>query len=86
MSQTNLNVRMDADLKNRFDKLCSDIGMNMTTAVNIFASAAVRQQRIPFELSADPFYAESNMKYLKKVISDIETGRAKLAEHDLIED
>ena len=39
-----------------------------------------------FEVSADPFYSESNMKYLEKVITDIESGRAKLVEHELIED
>ncbi len=33
----------------------------------------------------EEFYSESNMKYLEKVISDIDEGRAKLAEHDLIE-
>ena len=32
------------------------------------------------------FYSESNMKYLEKVITDIESGKAKLVEHDLIEE
>ena len=45
-----------------------------------------REKRIPFEVSVDPFYSESNMAYLKKVITDIESGKANLAEHDLIED
>ncbi|MEG1942852.1 MAG: type II toxin-antitoxin system antitoxin, RelB/DinJ family, partial [Angelakisella sp.] len=53
--------------------------MNMTTAINVFVKMAVRERRIPFEISAaaDPFYSESNMNYLKKVVSDIETGKAK---------
>ena len=41
---------------------------------------------MPFEISADPFYSESNMKHLEKIISDIDAGRAKLVEHGLIED
>lgn len=44
------------------------------------------EKRIPFDVSADPFYSESNMAYLKKVIDDIESGKAALVEHELIED
>ena len=54
MAQTTLNVRMDDELKQQFDALCSDIGMSMTTAVCIFAKKAVRERRIPFELTAEP--------------------------------
>ena len=46
----------------------------------------IKEKRIPFEITADPFYSESNMKYLEKVIADIESGKAKLVEHDLIEE
>ena len=53
MPQTTLNIRIDADLKKQFDLLCSDIGMNMSTAISIFAKKAVRERRIPFELTAD---------------------------------
>jgi len=52
MSQVAFSVRMESDLKERFEKLCDDLGMNMTTAFNIFARTAVREQRIPFEVSA----------------------------------
>ncbi|MEG0770555.1 MAG: type II toxin-antitoxin system RelB/DinJ family antitoxin [Clostridia bacterium] len=80
MAQTNVSIRMDEDLKKQFDTFCTEIGMNMTTAINVFVKKAVKEQRIPFEISAavDPFYSESNMKYLNKVVSDIETGKAKL--------
>lgn len=86
MSQVvNVNFRMDAELKKSMEEVCSDIGINLTTAFTIFAKKVSRERRIPFELSADPFYSESNMKYLEKVISDIDEGRAKLVEHDIIE-
>jgi len=81
----NVNFRMDAELKKSMEEVCSDIGINLTTAFTIFAKKVSREKHIPFELSADPFYSESNMKYLEKVISDIDEGRAKLVEHDLIE-
>lgn len=86
MSQVvNVNFRMDAELKKSMEDVCSDIGINLTTAFTIFAKKVSRERRIPFELSADPFYSESNMKYLEKVISDIDEGWAKLVEHDIIE-
>ena len=39
----------------------------------------------PFEVSADPFYSESNINHLRQIVHDIDTGKAKLTEHDLIE-
>lgn len=81
-----VNFRMDADLKKSMEQTCQEMGMSMTTAFTIFATKVSREKRIPFEISADPFYSESNMKHLSKVISDIETGKAKLVEHGLIEE
>ena len=52
MAQANLNIRMDSDLKKQFEAFCSDMGMTMTTAINIFAKKAVRENRIPFEVGA----------------------------------
>lgn len=51
MAQTNLSIRMDSELKKQFDAFCSDMGMTMTTAICIFAKKAVREYRIPFEIS-----------------------------------
>lgn len=81
----NVNFRMDEELKKSMEEVCSDMGMTMTTAFTIFAKKVSREKRIPFEVSADPFYSESNMKYLEKVIADIDAGRAELVEHDIIE-
>ena len=52
MAQATFSVRMDETLKKQFDALCQDFGMNMTTAINVFARAVVRQRRIPFEISS----------------------------------
>ena len=86
MAQAMVNFRMDADLKKSMEQTCQEMGMSMTTAFTIFATKVSREKRIPFEISADPFYSESNMKHLSKVISYIETGKAKLVEHELIEE
>lgn len=55
----NINIRMDANLKKQFEAFCADMGMTMTTAVNIFARKAVRENRIPFEISGDVPNAET---------------------------
>ena len=52
MAQSTFSVRMDSNLKKQFDNLCSDFGMNATTAFNIFARAVVRERKIPFEITS----------------------------------
>lgn len=59
MAQTNINIRMDEDLKKEFDRLCNELGLNMTTAFNIFARTVVRQKAIPFAVSLDTPNAET---------------------------
>ena len=51
MAQTNINFRMDENLKNQFNELCGALGLNMTTAFTLFAKTSVRQQAIPVSLS-----------------------------------
>lgn len=53
MAQTAFTVRMDADIKKRFDELCTDFGMSANTAFNVFARTVVRQERIPFEVETE---------------------------------
>ena len=77
MSQTTLSIRMDADIKKRFDAFCADAGMNATVAVNMFARAVLREQRIPFEISGsdDPFYSVKNQARLKAAMEQLEAGQ-----------
>jgi DNA-damage-inducible protein J len=81
---TNLNIRIDKDLKERADAVFTEMGMNMTTAFNIFVRQTLRQGKIPFEIYTDPFYSESNMKVLRQSIKEANEG--KLTVHELIED
>ena len=53
MAQTNINIRMDENLKRDFDNLCNDLGLTMTTAFTVFAKTVVRRQEIPFIISMD---------------------------------
>ena len=53
MAQTNLNIRIDENLKKEFDEVCDDLGLTMTTAFTVFAKTVVREQRIPFEIKTN---------------------------------
>jgi len=79
-----VNIRMDDDLKVQADKLFYELGLNMTTAFNMFVRQSLRQGGIPFEVTTDPFYSASNMRVLRQSIKEAETG--KLTTHELIED
>ncbi len=72
MAQTNINIRIDEELKQKFDEFCTDVGMSMTTAFCIFAKKTVKEQKIPFEISNDPFYSTANIKRLEKAIKEAE--------------
>ncbi|MBO5803661.1 MAG: type II toxin-antitoxin system RelB/DinJ family antitoxin [Bacteroidales bacterium] len=54
MRQIATTIRMDADLKAEFDKLCDEFGMSANTAFNIYVKTVIRQRRIPFTIEADP--------------------------------
>lgn len=86
MAQATISIRMDAELKNQMEKLCDELGMNLTTAFTIFAKKAIRERRIPFEVSAggtDPFYSERNQAFLRRGAAALNAGKG--VEHELIE-
>ena len=84
MSETiNVTIRLDRDIKERAEMMFNDFGMNLSTAFNIFTRQALRQGKIPFEIT-DPFYSEKNQERLARSIADAEAG--KLTLHDLIEE
>lgn len=85
ISMTQVNFRIDDDVKKRAEQTLAEMGLSMSAAINIFLIKVAREKRIPFEISADPFYSEENMKQLSKIVTEINSGRAKLVEHDLIE-
>ena len=53
MAQVSMTVRMDSELKQAFDSLCSEFGMSSNTAMNVFARAVVQRGKIPFEIMGD---------------------------------
>ncbi|MCI9457826.1 MAG: type II toxin-antitoxin system RelB/DinJ family antitoxin [Oscillospiraceae bacterium] len=83
MASTSVTIRMDENLKRRAEALFEDMGLNMTTAVTVFVKAAVRQNKIPFEISGDPFYSEENMERLRRSIAQMESTGGTVHEVDL---
>jgi len=74
MTQTNVNIRIDENLKREFDEICNDFGLTMTSAFTVFAKTVVRQQRIPFEISkvipnAETVAAIEEVQAMKKDLS-----------------
>jgi len=89
MAQTTMvNFRMDSKTKKEVEEICASMGLSMTAAINVFLNKVRMERRIPFEITADPdpFYSESNIKHLERIIADIEARKAHFAEHDLIEE
>ena len=84
MAQAMVNFRMDSQLKNDMEKVCREMGLTPSVAYNLFAKKVTQERRIPFEITADPFYSAQNMDRLNKAISDIKAGR-NMSEHELIE-
>ncbi|MCL2527610.1 MAG: type II toxin-antitoxin system RelB/DinJ family antitoxin [Defluviitaleaceae bacterium] len=87
MAEAMINFRMDEDLISKMEQTCNDMGISVTTAFTIFATKVAKERRIPFDVVADPdpFYQEANMNKLRQAIADVESGKARLTEHQLLE-
>lgn len=82
---TQVSFRIDEDIKKDAEIALEDMGLTMSAAITVFLKKVGREHRIPFEINSDPFYSESNMRYLNKVISGIEDGTRSFTEHEMIE-
>ena len=86
MAQSTVNIRMDEDIKREFDRVCNELGINMSIAINILAKKMIREERIPFEVSVDPFYAKSNTEALRRSAKQIEDGQVVIRSMKELED
>lgn len=85
MAQSIITARVDEKDKANFDAFCSNVGLNTSTAINLFVKAVLRENRIPFEITQapDPFFSESNIAYVKKSVQELRSGKG--VAHELIE-
>lgn len=81
----NVNIRVDEDLKKQTEILLTEMGLNMTTAVNMFLRQVLRTGGIPFEITTrtDDFYNPVNQQILRESIDRLEKGLGTV--HELIE-
>ncbi len=72
-----INIRIDDNLKEKAEILFDELGLNMSTAFNIFIRQSIRQGGIPFEITTqvDPFFSQSNMRILKESIDEANKGK-----------
>ena len=84
MAQTMVSFRMDDNLKRSMEQICDELGLSMSAAFTIFAKKMSREKRIPFEVSIDPFYSDSNMNHLRRGATALDAGQG--VQHELIED
>jgi DNA-damage-inducible protein J len=77
METTNVNIRIDKELKEQAEVFFNELGLNMSSAFNIFVRQSLRQGKIPFELSlvADPFYSATNMAILHQSLQEANEGK-----------
>ncbi|WP_296332303.1 type II toxin-antitoxin system RelB/DinJ family antitoxin [uncultured Treponema sp.] len=78
-----MSIRTNDERKYSFEGFCESIGITVTAAVNIFMSACLRENRIPFEIKADPFWSEENQKRLRTSLEHAKQG--KLTKHEISE-
>ena len=80
---TTISAKIAHDDKIIFERICDSMGINISSAINSFVKATIRENGLPFALKAseDPYiYSEENMEYLRKSIKQIETGKCQIHE------
>lgn len=80
---TTISAKIDSNDKSSFERICESMGINISSAINAFVKATIRENGMPFALKAseDPYvYSEENMKYLIESINQIESGKGHIHE------
>ena len=90
METVNITVRVDKDIKMAFDEFCDNVGMNVSTAINMFLRATLLERRLPFTISdPDPkAQARKNMKAALRALQEesIKNGTDKTTMEEIIAD
>jgi len=81
---TNLTIRVEKEVKEKAEQLFSELGLNMSTAVNVFIRQAIRQGKIPFEISLSPNY--ETIQALEDVLNNRNLSATFESVEELMED
>ena len=82
---TSITAKVDEADSRAFAEFCEAVGLNVSTAINLFIKAVLREKRIPFpiEQAQDPFYSPENQAYVLKSVRELREGKGH--SHELIE-
>lgn len=80
----NVNIRVEDDVKKDVEYILKELGLNLSTATNMFYKQILTHHGIPFEIKMDPFYSKKNIAYLEKAYNEMKNGKG--GTHDIIED
>ena len=78
-------MRIEDDVKKMAEQACADIGMSLSTAINIYLKKLGREKRIPFEVAVDLFYSQENMIRLKESVAQMEATGGTMTETGMME-
>ena len=80
MPTARISVNVDGEIKQSAQKILSEIGMDMTTAIELLLRTIVREERIPFDLRTEKAYKEE--VYRKYLLDELEKSKAQAADPD----
>lgn len=83
METLTLNVRVDAKDKKNFEQFCSSVGINISTAVNMFIKAVLREQKIPFEVRSNTL-DEETIKKLQESEEEMLTNNKRYTKEEVL--
>lgn len=84
---TQVNFRIEDDIKNNAEEALKEMGLNMSTAITMFLVKVGRERRIPFEITAnDPFYSTTNMERLRRSAAQMEQSGGTIHEVGTVQD
>ena len=74
---TTVSLRFEDGMKRELDEMCSEMGMNLTTFFMVYAKRALRDRKIPFDITApaDAFYTKANLEQIKKAADQVKSGK-----------
>lgn len=84
MGSLTLNVRVDANDKKGFEQFCNSVGMNVSTAVNMFIKAVLREQKLPFEVRSDNSFDEIINNKLKEAEQEINSTTKRYTRDEVL--
>ncbi|HIT11343.1 MAG TPA: type II toxin-antitoxin system RelB/DinJ family antitoxin [Candidatus Pelethosoma merdigallinarum] len=84
METLNLSVRVDANDKKSFEQFCNSVGMNVSTAINMFIKAVLREQRLPFEVRSNTF-EDTVYEKLKEAEAEMSNTSKRYSKEEILE-